>query len=104
MKQEKMTIEERMLGSLLRNELLKISEPEVQLPKQETFKNIEYISTNKVEEESPIMKMNEDQILDFVEMLDAKALSTLSVKELNYIGEVLGVEPQILLGMESLED
>ena len=43
--------------------------------------------------------MNEDQVLAFVEAFDVSMLSTLSVKELNYIGEVLGVEPEILFGL-----
>ena len=42
--------------------------------------------------------MTEDEILNFVEEFDVKELATLSVAELNHIGEVLGVEPKILLG------
>ena len=43
--------------------------------------------------------MNEDQVLAFVEAFDVSMLSTLSVQELNYIGEKLGVEPKILFGL-----
>ena len=49
---------------------------------------------------SPIMTMSEDEILNFVEEFDVKELATLSVAELNHIGEVLGVEPNILLGQQ----
>lgn len=66
---------------------------------EEGLSDIEYISKNE-EEISPILKMNEDQILDFVENFDVSLLSKLTVKELNYIGEVLGVEPEILFGFK----
>ena len=46
------------------------------------------------------MTMNEDEILAFVEEFDVNELATLSVAELNRIGEVLGVVPNILLGMK----
>ena len=44
------------------------------------------------------MTMSEDEILAFVEEFEVSELATLSVAELNRIGEVLGVEPNILLG------
>ncbi len=66
---------------------------------EEGLSDIEYISKNE-EEISPILKMNEDQVLDFVENFDVSLLSKLTVKELNYIGEVLGVEPEILFGFK----
>ena len=41
--------------------------------------------------------MSQDEILDFVEEFEVEELATLSVAELNRIGEVLGVEPEILI-------
>ena len=41
--------------------------------------------------------MNEDEILAFVEEFEVSELATLSVAELNRIGEVLGVDPKILV-------
>ena len=62
---------------------------------------MEYISSTKQEYISPIMTMSEDEILAFVEEFGVNELATLSVQELNHIGEVLGVEPNILTqGME----
>ena len=63
-----------------------------------SYQNHEYISTQKPEYVSPLMTMNEDEILAFVEEFEVSELATLSVSELNRIGEVLGVEPSILLG------
>ena len=97
MKRGKMTFDETQLASLLRNELLKDSEVKVS-PKQKDLKGFEYISTNKQPYISPIMTMSEDEILAFVEEFEVNELATLSVAELNRIGEVLGIEPKILLG------
>lgn len=97
MKRGKMTFDETQLASLLRNELLKDSEVKAS-PKQKDLKSFEYISTNKQPYISPIMTMSEDEILAFVEEFEVNELATLSVAELNRIGEVLGVEPKILLG------
>lgn len=97
MKRGKMTFDDAQLASILRNELLKDSEVKAS-PKQKDLKGFEYISTNKQPYISPIMTMSEDEILAFVEEFEVNELATLSVAELNRIGEVLGVEPKILLG------
>ena len=68
--------------------------------KQKNLKGIEYVSIQQQPYISPIMTMNEDEILAFVEEFEVSELATLSVAELNRIGEVLGVEPRILLGIE----
>ena len=97
MKRGKMTFDETQLASILRDELLKDSKV-IASPKQKDLENFEYISTNKQPYISPIMTMNEDEILAFVEEFEVNELATLSVAELNRIGEVLGIEPKILLG------
>lgn len=100
-----LTFDESRLANLLRNEILKDSQTFIK-PKEvkPEFKNLEMISTVKPAEEekpyvSPIFTMSEDEILAFVEEFDVGELATLSVAELNHIGEVLGVEPKILFGM-----
>ena len=101
MEKGKLTFDEAQLASMLRGEILKSSQSFVESsPKQKDLSGIEYISTQKQPYISPIMTMNEDEILAFVEEFDVNELATLSVAELNRIGEVLGVEPNILLGMK----
>ncbi len=96
-----MVFDEAKLASMLRQEILNNSQSIVEAsPKQKDLSGFEYISTQKQPYISPIMTMNEDEILAFVEEFDVNELATLSVAELNRIGEVLGVEPNILLGME----
>lgn len=97
MEHGKTTFDEAKLAGILRDELLKSSQIQVS-PKQKDIKDFEYISTNKQPYISPIMTMSEDEILAFVEEFEVNELATLSVAELNRIGEVLGVEPKILLG------
>lgn len=90
---------EAQLASILRQEILKNSQNLItSSPKKEDLNNFEYISTQQQPYISPIMTMNEDEILAFVEEFEISELATLSVAELNRIGEVLGVEPSILLG------
>ena len=94
-----MTFNEAELASILREEVLKNSQKVVKkVDKKEDLSSFEYISTQKQEYVSPLMTMNEDEILAFVEEFEVSELATLSVAELNRIGEVLGVEPSILLG------
>ncbi len=98
MKDEKLTLEESKLAGILRNEILKNSETSVKIPEQKTdLSKFELISENKKPYISPIFSMNEDEILAFVEEFDVSELATLSVAELNRIGEVLGVDPKILV-------
>ena len=97
MKEEKFTIDDAQLASFLRNEILKDSMTET--PPIETGKlmeSFEYISKPK-KQTSPIFTMSEDEILDFVESFEVAELATLSVEELNHIGKVLGVDPNILI-------
>ena len=101
MEHGKTLFDEAQLGSMLRQEILNNSQSLIQAsPKQKDLSNFELISTQKQPYISPIMTMNEDEILAFVEEFDVNELATLSVAELNRIGEVLGVEPNILLGMK----
>ncbi len=108
MKDDNLTFDESRLASLLRNEILKdfqtVVKPDEKAP---DLKDMELISTNKTAKTfeevpyvSPIFTMSEDEILAFVEEFEVGELATLSVDELNHIGKVLGVEPQILLGMK----
>lgn len=98
-----MKFDEAQLANVLRTEILKSSQNEIKVaPKKEDISKFEYISTQKQETQeqpyiSPIMTMNEDEILAFVEEFEVNELATLSTVELNRIGEVLGVEPRILL-------
>ena len=99
MEHGKMVYDEAKLASLLRQEILDNSQNLVKVsPKQKDLKNVEYVSVQQQPYISPIMTMNEDEILAFVEEFEVAELATLSVAELNRIGEVLGVEPRILLG------
>ncbi|MBR3604504.1 MAG: hypothetical protein IKL52_00570 [Candidatus Gastranaerophilales bacterium] len=101
MEHGKTLFDEAQLASMLRQEILNNSQSLIQAsPKQKDLSNFELISTQKQPYISPIMTMNEDEILAFVEEFDVNELATLSVAELNRIGEVLGVEPNILLGMK----
>lgn len=101
MENGKNVIDDAKLASLLRKEILENSQQVVKAPlKQNDLKNFEYISVQQQPYISPIMTMNEDEILAFVEEFDVSELATLSVAELNRIGEVLGVEPNILFGIE----
>lgn len=101
MEHGKTLFDEAQLASMLRQEVLNNSQNLVKAsPKQKDLSNFELISTQKQPYISPIMTMNEDEILAFVEEFDVNELATLSVAELNRIGEVLGVEPNILLGMK----
>lgn len=98
MKNEKLTLEETQLASMLRNEILKSSENLVKTsPKKADMSGLELISTNNKPYVSPLFSMNEDEILAFVEEFDIGELATLSVAELNHIGKVLGVDPKILV-------
>ncbi len=97
MKDEKLTLEESRLASILRNEILKSSENVVKIPEKTDLSKFELISENKKPYISPIFSMNEDEILAFVEEFEVSELATLSVAELNRIGEVLGVDPKILV-------
>lgn len=95
-----MVYDEAKLASMLKQEILENSQSFVKAsPEQKDFKNFEYISTQEQPYISPIMTMNEDEILAFVEEFEVSELATLTVAELNHIGKVLGVEPSILFGI-----
>jgi len=88
--------EEAQLADILRKEILKGSETIITPGKRELI-DFEYVSKQPQPYISPIMTMSQDEILDFVEEFEVEELATLSVAELNRIGEVLGVEPEILI-------
>jgi len=89
-----MVFDEAKLASMLRQEILSNSQNLVEAsPKQKDLSGFEYVSVQQQPYISPIMTMNEDEILAFVEEFDVNELATLSVAELNRIGEVLGVDP-----------
>ena len=99
MEKQNFTFQDKQLADILRNEILKSSTNEVKAsPKTKDMSGFEMISKVEKPYISPIMTMNEDEILAFVEEFEVEELATLSVAELNRIGEVLGVEPKILLG------
>ena len=99
MEKEKLMFDEAKLANMLREEILNNSQSVVEVPKKRRDAiKFEYISTQKQPYISPILTMNEDQVLEFVEKLEVTQLAKLSVAELNYIGGMLGVEPSILLG------
>lgn len=104
MKNEKAALEDKTLSNIIQNEFLNLTRRSRE-EKIEDFRSLEFISKSQPKEEeiSPILRMNEDQVLDFVETFDTSMLSKLTVKELNYIGEVLGVEPEILFGFNEDE-
>ena len=79
----------------LKKEVLKNTHLVQQLEKVD-LRKVEYISKTKEGYISPIFTMSEDEILAFVECFEVEELAALSVAELNYLGEVLGVEPSIL--------
>ena len=90
---------EAELAKVLRSAVLNDAQTMVEAPsKQSDLSGFEYISVQEQPEVSPLMTMSEDEILNFVEEFEISELATLSVAELNHIGEVLGVEPNILLG------
>ena len=88
--------QEAQLADILRKEILKSSETVITPGKREII-DFEYISKQPQSYISPIMSMDQDEILDFVEDFEVEQLATLTVSELNRIGEVLGVEPEILI-------
>lgn len=91
--------QEKELADKLRRELAKVSEPPVKA--KVDLSEIEIISEKPYV--SPIMTMDEDDILAFVEEFDVSELATLSVAELNRIGEVLGVDPSILADVDDTD-
>ena len=98
MERHEFTIEESRLADILRQEILKDSQNIVKPDlNRKDLTNFEMISETKKPYVSPIFSMNEDEILAFVEEFDVGELATLSVAELNHIGEVLGVDPKILV-------
>lgn len=96
MKNQELTFNEKGLANSLREELFKVSEADKKTQKTE-LSDLEMISTIEKPYVSPIFSMSEDEILAFVEEFDVNELATLSVAELNHIGEVLGVDPKILV-------
>jgi len=94
--------QEAQLANLLRKEILKSSETIITPGKRELI-DFEYVSKQPQPYISPIMTMTQDEILDFVEEFEVEELATLSVAELNRIGEVLGVEPEILIQQKEEE-
>ena len=98
MKRFKLTTQERQSANRLRDLILDNSQNIAKKSSIEEFKNL---ITSPEPTVSPIMALNEDEIIMLVEQNDVEVLKNLSVAELNYIGEVLGIEPKILV--EGLE-
>ena len=97
MKDNKLTQEEMQLANILRNEILKDSINVVKVSPKSDFSKIEYISTNKQPYISPIMTMDEDEILNFVENSEVEQLMMLQDIELERISEVLGIDANTLM-------
>jgi len=96
MKHENLIGQEAELAYILRKEILKSSETII-TPGNRELIDFEYISKQPQPYISPIMSMNQDEILDFIEDFEVEELATLSFAELNRISEVLGVEPEVLI-------
>lgn len=98
MEKQETNLNESLLAGMLKEEILKNSQSFVpqQTQGEINLENFEYISKQEQPYISPIMTMSQDEILDFVESFEVSELATLSVAELNRIGEVLGVDPKIL--------
>lgn len=92
--------EEQRIANQLRQEVLTAAQTSVRSKTKTNLKELEMISEVQKPYVSPIMTMNEDEILAFVEEFEVAELATLSVAELNRIGEVLGVDPSILAEVE----
>ena len=98
MEKQETFFNEAKLASMLREELYKTFQENVEQEEVEDLSNFELISKNEQKPYvSPIFTMSEDEILNFVEEFDVNELATLSTEELNHIGKVLGVEPKILI-------
>lgn len=101
MKDKKFLFKERQLESGLTHSFLTVSERLTRKNgTQKDLSNLEMISETEKPYVSPIFTMSEEEIIAFVEEFDVRELATLSVAELNRIGEVLGVDPAILAGVE----
>ncbi len=96
MKKQELTFNEKGLANSLREELFKVSKADKTSSQKTELSDLEMISAADKSYVSPIFSMNEDEILAFVEEFNVNELATLSVAELNHIGEVLGVDPTIL--------
>ena len=99
MENKHLTAKKNAVSSNLRDEVLKNAQ---NFSEEASISNanFEMISDTKTNYVSPIFSMNEDEILASVEEFDIKELATLSAAELNHIGEVLGVDPKILVDIE----
>lgn len=97
MDNKELSLQDKQLANILRNEILKNSVNEVKISKTSDLSNLEIISNNNKPYISPIMSMNEDEILAFVEEFEVNELATLSDAELNRITQVLGVDPKTLV-------
>ena len=97
MKKQELAFDEKALANCLREELFKVSEADIKENTKTELSQMELISAPEKGYISPIFSMNEDEILAFVEEFNVNELATLSVAELNHIGEVLGVDPKILV-------
>ena len=100
MRDEIFIFEEAELASLLRNEIIKDTQTLVQATPKEDFSGFEYISKAKPFM-SPIMTMDRDELINYIEKNDMSEFEKLSSVELNHIGEVLGICPELFQeGME----
>ena len=97
MKKHELKFNEEGLANSLREELFKVSESQIEQSGKNELSEMELISAPEKGYISPIFSMNEDEILAFVEEFEVGELATLSVAELNHIGQVLGVDPKILV-------
>ena len=100
MKDEIFIFEEAELASLLRNEIIKDTQPMVQATPRSDLTGFEYISKAKPSF-SPIMTMDMRELISYIESHEMSELEKLSSDELNHIGEVLGISPALFQeGME----
>lgn len=100
MKDEIFIFEEAELASLLKNEIIKDTQSLVQATPKSDFSGFEYISKAKPFI-SPIMTMNRNELLAYIENHEMSEFENLSSAEISHIGEVLGICPALFQeGME----
>ncbi len=100
MKDENFIFEEAELASLLKNQIIKDTQSMVEAQVREDLSGFEYISKAKPFI-SPIMTMDRDELIKYIESHEMTELENLSSIELNHIGDVLGICPTLF--MEGLE-
>ena len=96
MKPENFIFEEAELSGLLKNEILKDVQETIEVQPKSDLSSFEYISKAKINK-TPIMGMDVEELLQYIESHEVAELEKLSNAELNYMGKVLGICPEMLI-------